>query len=56
MTGRSPTLQHVTESRHAVVVDGLSKSFRVPHEQVHTLKERALHPFRAHRDQRSSRR
>jgi ABC-2 type transport system ATP-binding protein len=29
-----------------VVVDGVSKSFRLPHEQVHTLKERALHPFR----------
>ncbi len=30
----------------AVRVDGLSKSFRVPHEQTHTLKERVLHPFR----------
>ena len=30
----------------AVVVDGVSKSFRKPHEQVHTLKERALHPFK----------
>lgn len=30
----------------AVVVDGVSKSFRLPREQVHTLKERALHPFR----------
>ncbi|MDQ3851179.1 MAG: ABC transporter ATP-binding protein [Actinomycetota bacterium] len=30
----------------AVVVDGLSKTFRLPHERVHTLKERALHPFR----------
>jgi len=29
----------------AVVVDGLHKSFRLPHEQVHTLKERVLHPF-----------
>jgi ABC-type polysaccharide/polyol phosphate transport system ATPase subunit len=27
-------------------VDGVSKSFRVPTERVHTLKERALHPFR----------
>jgi ABC-type polysaccharide/polyol phosphate transport system ATPase subunit len=40
----------VTETRHAVVVDGLSKSFRLPAEQVHTLKERVLHPFRAHQD------
>lgn len=30
----------------AVVVDGVSKNFRLPREQVHTLKERALHPFR----------
>lgn len=30
----------------AVVVDGVSKRFRLPREQVHTLKERALHPFR----------
>lgn len=30
----------------AVVVDGVSKSFRLPHERVHTLKERALHPFK----------
>jgi ABC-type polysaccharide/polyol phosphate transport system ATPase subunit len=30
----------------AVTVDGLSKSFRIPQERVHTLKERALHPFR----------
>ena len=30
----------------AVVVDGVSKSFRLPQERVHTLKERALHPLR----------
>jgi ABC-type polysaccharide/polyol phosphate transport system ATPase subunit len=30
----------------AVVVDGVSKTFRRPHEAVHTLKERALHPLR----------
>jgi ABC-type polysaccharide/polyol phosphate transport system ATPase subunit len=30
----------------AVVVDGVSKTFRKPHEQMHTLKERVLHPFR----------
>jgi ABC-type polysaccharide/polyol phosphate transport system ATPase subunit len=29
-----------------VVVDGVSKRFHLPHERVHTLKERALHPFR----------
>ena len=26
----------------------LSKTFRLPHERYHTLKERVLHPFRAH--------
>jgi ABC-type polysaccharide/polyol phosphate transport system ATPase subunit len=36
----------VTEVLPAVVVDGVTKSFRLPHEQVHTLKERALHPLR----------
>jgi ABC-type polysaccharide/polyol phosphate transport system ATPase subunit len=30
----------------SVAVHGVSKTFRLPHEQVHTLKERALHPFR----------
>jgi ABC-type polysaccharide/polyol phosphate transport system ATPase subunit len=35
----------VTEPLPAVV-DGVSKSFRLPHERVHTLKERALHPLR----------
>lgn len=42
----------MTDSRRAVAVDGLSKSFRLPSEQVHTLKERVLHPLRAHRDNR----
>jgi ABC-2 type transport system ATP-binding protein len=31
----------------AVVADGVSKSFRIPRERVHTLKERALHAFRS---------
>ncbi len=30
----------------AAVVDGVSKAFRLPHEQVSTLKERMVHPFR----------
>ena len=30
----------------SVAVHDVSKTFRLPHEQVHTLKERALHPFR----------
>ncbi|MEI6793388.1 MAG: ABC transporter ATP-binding protein [Actinomycetes bacterium] len=32
--------------RPAVVIDDVSKSFTLPTEQVHTLKERALHPLR----------
>jgi ABC-type polysaccharide/polyol phosphate transport system ATPase subunit len=30
-----------------LLVDGVSKSFRVAHERAYTLKERALHPFRS---------
>lgn len=30
----------------AVIVDDVSKSFTLPRERMHTLKERALHPFR----------
>ena len=30
----------------AVATDRVSKRFELPREQVHTLKERALHPFR----------
>src|SRR5271165_961561 len=29
-----------------IVVDAVSKTFRVPEERTHTLKERALHPLR----------
>src|SRR5215210_367507 len=31
---------------NVVTVESVSKTFRVPVEQVHTLKERALHPLR----------
>ena len=34
------------ERAPAVLAAGVSKSFRLPREQVHTLKERALHPLR----------
>jgi ABC-type polysaccharide/polyol phosphate transport system ATPase subunit len=30
----------------ALAVDAVRKDFRLPHEQVNTLKERVLHPFR----------
>jgi ABC-type polysaccharide/polyol phosphate transport system ATPase subunit len=32
--------------RPAILVDGLSKTFQLPREHVHTLKEKALHPLR----------
>jgi ABC-type polysaccharide/polyol phosphate transport system ATPase subunit len=31
----------------AVTVEGVSKSFKLPHQKYSTLKERALHPFRS---------
>src|SRR4051812_25247164 len=37
----------MTEQRAgALVVEDVAKSFQIPREQVHTLKEKALHPFR----------
>jgi ABC-type polysaccharide/polyol phosphate transport system ATPase subunit len=35
-----------TSSLPSVVVDGVHKCFEIPREQISTLKERALHPFR----------
>jgi ABC-type polysaccharide/polyol phosphate transport system ATPase subunit len=35
-----------TNAAPAIAVRDVSKAFRVPHEHMHTLKERALHPFR----------
>jgi ABC-type polysaccharide/polyol phosphate transport system ATPase subunit len=40
---------HPTSSGRAVVAQDISKTFRVPHERTHTLKERALHPLRRSR-------
>jgi ABC-2 type transport system ATP-binding protein len=39
-------VSHSPDSQPAVVVDDVSKTFRLPHQKVSTLKERALHPFR----------
>jgi ABC-type polysaccharide/polyol phosphate transport system ATPase subunit len=33
----------------AIEVEGVDKTFRIPEHRVHTLKERALHPFRRSR-------
>jgi ABC-type polysaccharide/polyol phosphate transport system ATPase subunit len=39
--------QAAAPSASAVSVKNVSKTFRLPHQQYHTLKERALHPFRS---------
>jgi ABC-type polysaccharide/polyol phosphate transport system ATPase subunit len=36
----------LTRDRPLVVAESISKTFRVPEERTHTLKERALHPLR----------
>ena len=41
----SPSAPVSTHS--AISVSHVTKTFRLPHEQYHTLKERALHPLRA---------
>jgi ABC-type polysaccharide/polyol phosphate transport system ATPase subunit len=38
--------EHAPGPEVAVAVRGVSKKFDLPHEQVHTLKERVLHPLR----------
>jgi ABC-2 type transport system ATP-binding protein len=40
-------LAALSDTPIAVSVDGASKTFRIPHQQFHTFKERALHPFRS---------
>jgi ABC-type polysaccharide/polyol phosphate transport system ATPase subunit len=42
-----PGAQLATDRPRAVTAGGLSKAFRLPHQRYSTLKERALHPFRA---------
>ena len=39
----------------AVVIDGATKSFRIPTEQRNTLKERVLHPMRRPEDDAAGR-
>jgi ABC-type polysaccharide/polyol phosphate transport system ATPase subunit len=40
------SLGFVPQRQPAIVVEGVSKTFRHPKERVHTFKERALHPLR----------
>jgi ABC-2 type transport system ATP-binding protein len=45
----APILLLMSQDATVIRVDGLEKTFRIPHERTHTLKERALHPFRRRR-------
>ena len=38
--------QHSSDRRPPIVADRVTKTFRVPEERTHTLKERVLHPMR----------
>lgn len=38
--------ESLSDGNISVSVNNVSKSFKLPHQYVHTLKERALHPFR----------
>ncbi len=50
MIARIPLKFEMTSERPpAVLVDAVHKRFEIPREQVSTLKERALHPFRRNR-------
>jgi ABC-type polysaccharide/polyol phosphate transport system ATPase subunit len=41
--------QDASSGRRPIVVEAVGKTFRVPEERMHTLKERALHPMRRSR-------
>jgi ABC-type polysaccharide/polyol phosphate transport system ATPase subunit len=39
-------MRNLTKSSPLIVAESVTKTFRVPEERTHTLKERALHPMR----------
>src|SRR4051794_36365346 len=45
-TERAPETTDLSGGYSAIEVRDLEKTFRIPKQQVHTFKERALHPFR----------
>jgi len=45
--GAETTRTAAAAGSSAVSVVNVSKAFKLPHQQYHTLKERALHPFRS---------
>ena len=46
MTGRRVPFRRMIQRHAAIEVEHLEKTFRVPKQHIHTIKERALHPFR----------
>jgi ABC-type polysaccharide/polyol phosphate transport system ATPase subunit len=46
-----PSKNIPTNSSPALAVEGIRKTFRIPEERSHTLKERALHPLRRSREE-----
>jgi ABC-type polysaccharide/polyol phosphate transport system ATPase subunit len=53
LTASTPSTQ-ASSTDHALVVQSVCKTFVRPEEMTHTLKERALHPFRRTRHERFS--
>ena len=47
-----PARRTASAADHALVVQGVKKTFEKPEEMTHTLKERALHPLRRSRHER----
>lgn len=43
----TPAASSAATGPAAITIDRVSKTFRLPHQQYSTLKERALHPFRS---------
>jgi ABC-type polysaccharide/polyol phosphate transport system ATPase subunit len=48
-SGSQVSAAHPGSAEPVVRLRNVSKTFRLPHEQYHTIKERALHPFRTRR-------
>jgi ABC-type polysaccharide/polyol phosphate transport system ATPase subunit len=48
-TARGPAARPGPSSAPAIRITDLQKTFRIPREQVNTLKEKALHPFKRSR-------
>jgi ABC-type polysaccharide/polyol phosphate transport system ATPase subunit len=49
---KMPDIGQIPQRTPVLAAQGVSKRFRIPEERSHTLKERALHPFRRSRHER----